>query len=125
LPFVGSQTLQLSIHFAVLGFSYLINAQIAASIWIFHLLAKVQKEVLVVTGVRSVQKTTFGASDFPFMAYQGVGALIVLALMGMWFGRQHLKNVVLKALGRGSHINDSDEIMSYTAAFWGTLRALR
>ncbi|NKB68376.1 MAG: hypothetical protein GKR89_15040 [Candidatus Latescibacteria bacterium] len=121
MPFVGSQRLQLSIHFAVLGFSYLINANIAAGVWIFHLLAKVEKSFLVVTGMRSVQKTTFGASDFPLMAYQGVGALIALVLVGMWIGREHLKNVFLKAVGRGAHINDDDEIMSYRAAFFGSV----
>ena len=121
LPFVGTQRLQLSIHFAVLGFSYLINANIAAGVWIFYLLAKVEKAFLVVSGIRSVQKTTFGASDFPLMAYQGVGALIALVLVGLWVGREHLKNVVLKAIGRGAHINDADEIMSYRAAFFGSV----
>ena len=121
MDFIGSQWLQLSIHFAVLGFSYLINSQIAASIWIFHLLAKVEKEILVVTGIRSDQTTTFGASDFPFMAYQGVGALIALALTGLWVGRHHLRDVALKALGKGRDIDDHDEIMSYAMAFWGAV----
>ncbi len=37
VPLVGKQILQLSISFAVVGFSYFINANIAVGIWFFHL----------------------------------------------------------------------------------------
>ena len=36
--FIGQQSLQIWISFALVGFSYLISAQIAAGIWVFYLL---------------------------------------------------------------------------------------
>jgi len=120
LPFVGRQMLQLKISFAMVGFSYLINANIAAGIWVFHLLSKVEKEVFILTGLQSDQKLLFGVSDYPFLGYQGVGALLAMVLVGFWVGRGHYGNVLLKALGRRPDIDDGDEILSYRAAVIGS-----
>jgi hypothetical protein len=104
-----------------MGFAYYINSSIAAGIWVFHLLAKCEKEVLASTGITAPdQQIVFGASDSLPMAYQGVGALVALALFGLWIGRQHLKETVLKALGRADHVDDSSEILSYRSAVFGT-----
>ena len=84
LPLVGKQVLQLSISFAMLGFSYFINANIAAGIWVFHLLAKFEKEIFNIAGLTSEQKVEFGVADFPLMAYQGEGALVSMVLVGFW-----------------------------------------
>ena len=46
LPFVDAKYLNLRINFALVGFSYLINTRVAASIWIFYLFGKVQKALL-------------------------------------------------------------------------------
>ena len=40
MPYVGSQTLQLRVIFALVGFSYLINTSISAGLWVFQLIAK-------------------------------------------------------------------------------------
>ncbi|MFH1570233.1 MAG: DUF6785 family protein, partial [Gemmatimonadota bacterium] len=119
LPFVGRQQLQLTVSFAMLGFSYLINANIAAGIWFFHLLAKVERELFILTGVKSDQKIVFGVADYPYLAYQGGGALLAMVLVGLWIGRGHYRNVVLKALGRRPEVDDSDEIMPYRGAVSG------
>ena len=119
LDFVGHQVLQMHIRFAMIGFSYLINTQVAAGIWIFHLLSKVEHELLTVTGMQSPQKFVYGVAEHPFLAYQGGGALIAMVLLGLWIGREHLKNVFCKALGRAPEVDDSDEIMSYRSAVIG------
>ncbi|MBT3342937.1 MAG: hypothetical protein HN712_00125 [Gemmatimonadetes bacterium] len=121
IPFVGRQTLQLTVSFAMLGFSYFINANIAAGIWVFHLLSKVEKEVFILTGVKSTQKLGFGVADYPYLGYQGVGALLAMVLVGLWIGREHYRGVFAKAFGRAPHINDADEILSYRAAVAGLL----
>ena len=116
-----TQTVHLYISFAMLGFSYLINSDIAAGLWVFHLLSKIQKGAFVMAGITSDQSLTYGVSDFPYLAYQGLGALSVMVGIGLWVGREHLKNVFLKALGRGEGIDDSDEILSYRSAALGAL----
>lgn len=121
IPFVGRQTLQLTVSFAMLGFSYFINANIAAGIWVFHLLSKVEKEVFILAGVKSTQKLGFGVADYPFLGYQGVGALLAMVLIGLWIGREHYRDVFAKAFGRAPHVNDSDEILPYRGAVAGLL----
>ena len=118
-PFVGQQSLQFSVRFAMIGFSYLINTQVAAGLWLFHLLSKVEYETLLVTGVQADQRFVYGVHEHALLAYQGGGALIAMVLLGFWIGRAHLKAVLAKALGRAPEVDDSDEIMSYRSAVIG------
>ncbi|HJP31238.1 MAG TPA: DUF6785 family protein [Candidatus Latescibacteria bacterium] len=112
------------VNFALIGFSYFINTQVAAGIWVFYLLAKVERNLLLLTGMSSTQRITYGVSDLPFLAYQGVGALLAMVFVGLWVGREHLSAVVDKALGRESGIDDSDETMSYRSAVIGFVGGL-
>lgn len=121
LPFVGRQFLQVSISFAMLGFSYLINTSIATGIWVFHLLSKVEKEALFLGGMRSEVKLMYGVSDAPLLAYQSVGGLLMLVLGGLWVSREHLLQVLQRALGRGQPGVDAGEILSYRWALLGAL----
>ncbi|MEE2872884.1 MAG: DUF6785 family protein [Candidatus Latescibacterota bacterium] len=116
LPLIGSQTVELWISFALIGFSYLISTQVAAGIWIFYLLSKFEAEFLAVSGLKSTSKFIYGVADQPLLAYQGGGALIAMVLLGLWMARGHLWDVLRKALGRAADIDDGDEIMSYRAA---------
>ncbi|MBQ35532.1 MAG: hypothetical protein CME04_04020 [Gemmatimonadaceae bacterium] len=119
-PFFPSPQ-QLRLNFAIMGFSYLINTSVSAGLWIFHLLCKIEGELLLLTGVRSSQKFVYGIADQPYLAFQNGGALIVMVLVSLWTGRQHFGNVLRKALGRAPEVDDSDEIMSYRAAVAGLL----
>ena len=121
VPFIGQQNLQIWISFALVGFSYLISTQIAAGIWIFYLLSKVEAEFLAISGLKSTSKFVYGVSYEPLLAYQGGGALIAMVLLGLWTGRGHLRDVWRKALNRNANIDDDDEIMSYRAAVIGVL----
>lgn len=121
LPLVGHQFLQVSISFAMLGFSYLINSSIAMGIWVFHLLSKIEKEALFLTGMRSEVKLMYGVSDAPLLGYQGVGGLLILVLGGLWVSREHLGQVLRRALGRGNPEVDAGEILSYRKALLGTV----
>ena len=126
MPFIGQQNLQIWISFALVGFSYLISTQIAAGIWIFYLLSKVEAEFLALSGLKSTSKFVYGVSYEPLLAYQGGGALIAMVLLGLWTGRGHLRDVWRKARSRHADIDDGDEIMSYRAAVTGvTLRHRR
>ena len=111
--------LQLSIDFVALGFSYLIHTQIAIGICFFHVLSGFEKEALELAGIKSPQHI-YG-SNLPLLAYQGAGALMAMVLIGLWLARDHLKNVLLKALGRAPEVDDGDEIMSYRSAVCGTV----
>ncbi len=124
LPFVGKQILQISISFAMVGFSFFINTNIAIGIWFFHLLSKCQKELLFLSGIKSTQTISYGVSQMPLMAYQGVGALIAMVLIGFWIGRNHYMDVFKKAIGKAVHIDDRDEIISYRLAVIGCVGSI-
>ncbi len=50
------------------------------------------------------------------VSYQGMGAMLVLVLYGLWNSRSHLRQVWFQAW-RGGQIDDSQEILSYRSAF--------
>ena len=114
-PIFGGQSINMTLSFAVLGFSYLISPDIAAGIWGFALLAKLEKAVFVTQGVTKYQ-SVWGTAVTELIGYQGLGALIAFVLLGLWVGREHLKEVGRKFLGLESQLNDDDEIMPYRAA---------
>ena len=117
--YVGTQTLQLRVVFSIIGFSYLINTHISAGLWFFHLLAKAESEALALAGMRSTQTFVYGIAEQPYLAYQAGGALIAMVLMGLWVGRQHLRDVLRKALTGADDVDDSDEVASYRGALCG------
>ncbi|MBQ37810.1 MAG: hypothetical protein CME04_15595 [Gemmatimonadaceae bacterium] len=119
LTLFGLLDLSIAPRFSLIGFSYLINTQVAAGIWVFYLVARLERELLNFIGVTSDQVITYGVSNQPLMGYQGGGALLAMVLVGLWVGRQHLRDVFMKALGRAPQVDDSDEIMSYRAAVFG------
>ena len=80
-------------------------------------MAKFEKEIFALAGVTSEQKVVFGVADVSLMAYQGVGALLAMVVIGLWVGREHFGNVCKKALGLAPEVEDGDEIMSYRWSF--------
>ena len=101
----------------MIGFSYLINLDIAFSLWFFNTIAKLIRGGLSVLGVGSTEKLgIYGAVSEPILAHQGQGALMVLVFFGLWVGREHLGDVVRKAFKGDDSVDDSGEMLSYRAA---------
>jgi hypothetical protein len=120
IPIGFGQALNMTLSFAVVGFSYLIGPDIAAGIWGFALLSKVEKMVFVANGV-TIQQSMWGVRVTELMNYQGLGALLAFVALGLWVGREHLTQVGRSFLGLESELTDDDEIMSYRAAVIGAL----
>ena len=100
----------------MIGFAYLINLDIAFSLWFFNTIAKLIRGGLGVLGVGSTEKLVYGAASEPILAHQGQGAMIVLVAFGLWVGREHLRDVLRKAFRSDNRIDDSGEMLSYRAA---------
>ncbi|MFA5394138.1 MAG: DUF6785 family protein [Candidatus Ratteibacteria bacterium] len=118
------QTAQLNFHlsFPVIGFSYLINLDVAFSLWFFNLVFLIFKGWLAITGISSPENVGIygiGVGGSPIVANIGTGAFIVFVLFSLFLERRHLRNVLWKATGRGKNIDDSKEVVSYKTAFWG------
>jgi hypothetical protein len=113
------------LSFPMIGFSYLINLDIAFSLWFFNLLANVIRGTLNILGVSSTEKLgIYGAFSEPILAHQGQGAMIVLVLFGLWVGRAHLRQVLRKAFKGDDTVDDTGEILSYRAAVFGWLAGM-
>ena len=113
------------LSFPILGFSYLINLDVAFSLWFFNLLFLVFKGWLNITGISSPENVgIYGAGGNPILANIGTGAFIVFVLFSLFLERRHLKKVFLKATGRGGETDDSGEAVSYKTAFWGLVLGL-
>lgn len=118
--FRNATALQIVLSFPMLGFSYFVNLEIAFAIWFFNLLARVQEGIFGILGITSTQKLYYAAS-FPVLAHQGMGAMLVLAIFGLWTAKPHLADVWRKAIKGDPSIDDSEEMLSYRTAVFGLL----
>lgn len=111
--------------FPMLGFFYLANLDALFSLWFFNLLFMVARGYLNIYGVE-IHEDLGGAYGTPYIPYKylGMGAMLMLVATSLWSARSHLSDVVRKSLGRGKDVDDSGEVLSYPAAFWGTVLGL-
>jgi hypothetical protein len=105
------------------GFFYFVNLDISASIWIFYVITTLQRGVFNMIGLSSTQRIDFYSLE-PYISHQGMGAMIVFVLVGLWVARRHLKEALHKALGIDESVDDSDEILSYRQAAYGLALSL-
>ncbi|MDA0333910.1 MAG: hypothetical protein O2782_01970 [bacterium] len=118
--FRGTTEIIVMLNFGLVGFAYLLSRDIALGLWLFALLAVVQRGIFNVLGIASTESLSrFANNTGPFLAHQAMGAMMVLLFSGLWMGRQHLQDVFRKAFGRDDSIDDSDEVLSYRTAVFG------
>jgi len=108
-------------NFAIIGVTYFINLNVAASIWLFGLLAKIEMGVFNTIGVSVGGRHEWLTGSCPATAHQAFGALIVLCASVLWRARHHLRQVFRKAFRNAPDVDDSGEIMSYRTAVFGTI----
>ena len=72
-------------NFGLLGFAFLLNRDVALSVWLFFLLANVERGVFAFFEIRSEETLSrFANIAGPYLAHQAMGAMIVLVLSGFW-----------------------------------------
>jgi len=111
------------ISLPVIGFAFLAPTDILLSIWVFSLLGYLEGAALKSVGwsIPGYQPYAWGGTAVTF---QGAGGLFALIVITSYIGREHLWNVVRKAVRGGVDVDDSDEIVSYRFAFFGLLLGL-
>lgn len=116
--------LRVFVSFAVMGLTYFLNVEVAFSLWFFHILARVQTGVFGILGFHLKGRHEVFCGSSPSVAYQGMGAMIVLVAYGLWMARGYLREVFKKAFTGKSDLDDSEEVLSYRTAVFGTIGGL-
>jgi hypothetical protein len=90
----------------LIGFGYLVSAEITFSIWATFLLERLAAVVMSGMGYRE--------AGFPFMQEQSFGAYIAMALLLLYLGKGHLISIARAAVSSAE-----PEMRGYRWAFWG------
>ena len=122
--FRHTQSIHFRISFPMIGFFYLVEQQTAFSLWFFNVLFFIIRGVLNVLKIGMTENLGVYGAPSPVFAHLGMGAFLVLVLGGLHTAKHHLSDVVAKAFGTNEAIDDHNEVMSYRAAFWGTVLGL-
>ncbi|MCE2448074.1 MAG: hypothetical protein J4F35_06720 [Candidatus Latescibacteria bacterium] len=109
-------TLTTNVNFVALGLAYFLSLDVGLSIWLFHLLTKAQITTENVLGYSLPGRRDLFMEGSMSVSYEGMGAMLVLVLYGLWNSRGYLRGVWRKALYNEGELDDSQEILSYRAA---------
>ena len=105
-----------NVNFVALGLAYFLSLDVGLSIWLFHLLTKAQITTENVLGYSLPGRRDLFMEGSMSVSYEGMGAMLVLVLYGLWNSRGYLRGVWRKALYNEGELDDSQEILSYRAA---------
>jgi hypothetical protein len=104
------------IHFRLflIGLCFLLPLDLSFSTWFFYLIRKAQYVVGQMFGWYSIP-------GYPFQPYQTIGGVLAISVMAILTGRHYFKEVLKRILGMRTHMDDSDEPVSYRNAVAGTI----
>jgi hypothetical protein len=104
------------LQFFTMAFAYFANTQVLFSIIFFYLLHVVEGGLFNRLGYQIEASTDAFSADPPTEAWQCFGALAFMVVWRLWVARQHLKDVLLKALNTDHPADDTGEALSYRTA---------
>ena len=106
------------LSFAAIGFFFLLPSEILFSLWFFALFARFQDVIAASSGMDMPRMPMYGT--YSYVAYQVVGAYVVLAGYLLFVAIPHLKHVARVAWS-GIKGEDANELLPYPVAFWGLI----
>lgn len=113
---IGSTTL--TFYPFVIGLAYLLPLDVSFSCWFFYWLTKLENVGAATLGFRDAGASA-SLSRVPYTDEQAVGAWIGLALFSLFLARPHLAAAWRKAFRGDAGVDDTDEPLSYRAAYVG------
>ncbi len=117
-PFSAMAYTPLFFSFAAVGFFYLLPTQLLFSLWAFFILTRIQDIIAALFGMRISSMPLYPTHSF--IGYQIAGAYIVLVCYLFYVSIHHFKQI-FKRIFRREEIDDSNELMPYSMAFWGLI----
>ena len=101
----------------MVGFGMLLPVDFLFSCWFFYIVWKMERVV-------SVAMAWDRDPRFPYENNQCFGAYLMFFLFSVWLSRDYLRQVLRRALGLPSAVDDSDEPIRYRWAVLGILAGL-
>ncbi|MBD3182811.1 hypothetical protein GF312_11010 [Candidatus Poribacteria bacterium] len=117
-PFNSIAYTPLYFSFAAVGFFYLLPTQLLFSLWIFFWLTRVQDVIAAIFSMRISTMPLYPTHSF--IGYQIAGAYMVLVFYLLYVSLPYLKKV-FGSVFRREKLDDSNELMPYSMAFWGLI----
>jgi hypothetical protein len=109
-PWSAARPLWLYLFPSVVGFTYLINLDVALSLWLFFLLYRLQLVIGTAAGFRMPHSMGYGGREF--VAHQEMGAFIVAVVFFIWLGRDNFK-MMLRSIFSTRDVDDQHEPLPY------------
>lgn len=112
-PWNAMGSLNTTFYPLAIGLGFVLSAEVSFSCWFFYLLTKLERVGAAWLGWVPAPGAV---SAPPYLAHQGAGAFIGIAVVVVYLARHHLRDVLQKMLGRSDAIDDSGEPLSYRTA---------
>ncbi len=109
----------LPVYPLTVGFSYLLNNEVLLSLWLFHVLYKVELMVADWWGLTPTRVGMGGYGSEAFASQQAAGAALALTAWMLYTGRHHYLRVLRRAFGGPRSPGEADEGLTYRAAVVG------
>ena len=113
-PWSAIRGTRISIYPFAVGLAFFLPLDLSFSCWFFF----------VVRLAEFVIAAALGTRYFPALNEQAYGAWVALFVLAVWVTRRHLVQVLKKALGFRTMMDDTDEPMPYRAALLGIIGSL-
>ena len=100
-PWSALRPISTNIYISVIGLSYLISLEVSFSVWFYWAVMRVVAFFFIRAGVADggwFFAGTTGVGWRSLFRAQGTGALLTLAVLGIWMARRELRNSLLQAL---------------------------
>ncbi len=98
----------------VLGLAYFVSPDLLFSTWFWFLMQPTIQVGADIFGLRQ-------DPNFPYPWQQGAGSYMMMVFVLFWVARQHISQVIRKALTGDPTIDDSQERMPYRWSFFGVI----
>jgi hypothetical protein len=108
-PWTAIAGTRISFYPFAIGLGMLLPADLLFSCWFFYMAWAAQRVLSAWLGWSRIP-------GMPFVNEQSSAAYIGLCLFALWTGRQHVRDVLRRAVGRPSGISDEGEPMRYRSA---------
>ena len=100
----------------VVGLTFLLSQEVSFSCCFFYLLTKAERVIAAAGGLPTTSSDA-QMSIPPYIAEQGLGAFLGLALVSLWLARRHLRDTWSRAFCGDATVDDSHEPLSYRTAW--------